>query len=76
MVIYMDQHKVAQAAPRGGFSHDAYEDEILNAGWNPSVAFLFNDVVQSAQSPELPEDLSTVDVDAFLDRIYALATQV
>ena len=27
-------------------------------------------------SPQLPEDFSAVDVPAFLDRVYALATQV
>jgi len=27
-------------------------------------------------SPQLPEDFASVDVKAFLDRVYALATQV
>ncbi len=73
MVNYL---QIENLAPRGGFSLSAYEDEIQNAGWNPAVAFMFSDVVQSPRSPELPQDLSTVDVDVFLDRIYALATQI
>ena len=75
MVIFMDQHRGAPKAPPLGFNAGDYEDEILNAGWNPEVPYLINDVVRCTRSPELPEDESTVDVDAFLDRVYALATQ-
>jgi hypothetical protein len=80
MVIYMDQHidqhNAVNAAPLSRSGLGEYEEEILNASWNPAVAYLFKDVVQCARSPELPEDLTTVDVDSFLDRIYAIATQI
>jgi len=73
---HMNQHNALNAQLTGESDFSAYDDEILNAGWNPAVAFLFSDVTQCAHSPELPEDLTTVDVDSFLDRIYAIATQI
>ena len=80
MVTYMNQHMNQHNAlndqPADASSFGAYEDEILNANWNPAVSYIFNDVMNCAHSPELPEDLTTVDVDSFLDRIYAIATQI
>jgi hypothetical protein len=73
MVIYLDQYK---AAPARSLKNGTYGDEIMNANWNPAVVYMFEDVAQRAISPELPEDLSTVDVDAFLSRVYALASQI
>ena len=73
-VIFMEQHRGTRKPPFV-FAGD-YEDEILSAGWNPAVPHLIQDVARYSRSPELPESLSTVDVDAFLDRVYALATQV
>lgn len=73
MVIYLNEHR---AAPASVLKNGAYGDEIMNANWNPAVAYLLDGVTQYTISPELPEDLSSVDVDAFLDRVYALATQI
>lgn len=76
MVIYMDEYRTAKAAPVSTLKNGTYGDEILNANWNPALVHMFNDVAHCAISPELPADLSTVDVDAFLERVYALATQI
>ena len=76
MVIYMDQYRAAKAAPVSMLKNGTYSDEIMHANWNPDVVQMLVDVAPSALSPELPEDLSTVDVDAFLGRVYALATQI
>ena len=73
MMNYMDRHRAGTEAPAIGLIAGDYEDEILNAGWNPAVPYLNNDVVRCARSPE---DESTVDVDAFLDRVYAVAAQI
>ena len=76
MVIYLDQYRAAKAAPMSVLKNGTYGDEIMNSNWNPAVVYLFNDVAQGTISPELPEDLSTVDVDTFLGQVYALATQI
>jgi uncharacterized membrane protein YqgA involved in biofilm formation len=52
-----------------------YDDEILSANWNPAIALVAmscNQIEQGLRS-RLPEDLTMIDVDAFLDRVYALA---
>ena len=76
MVIYMDECRATRAAPVRVLKNGTYGDEILNANWNPAVVYMFNNVAQRALSPELPDDLATVDVDEFLGRVYALATQI
>ena len=76
MVIYLDQRRQPKAASVSMSKNGTYGDEIMNSNWNPAVIYLLNDVAQRAISPELPEDLSTVDVEAFLGRVYALATQI
>ncbi|HKA41406.1 MAG TPA: hypothetical protein VKF40_05380 [Burkholderiales bacterium] len=51
-----------------------YTDEILCANWNPAIR-LAGAVNQNERRPRQrqPEDAMTIDVDAFLDRLYALA---
>ena len=75
MVIQMAQPRAGANTPPIGLSGD-YEDEILNAGWNPAVPYLLNDVARCSRTPEQSEEQSAMDVDAFLDRVYALATQI
>ena len=74
MVIYMHEHK--PIPERGMNSGTYYGDEIMNSNWNPAVVYLVNDGTQRVNSPDMPDDLSTVDADEFLSRIYALATQI
>ena len=52
-----------------------YDEEILNVNWNPAVTLIAVSCYQTEQGlcPRMPEDLTTIDVDAFLDRVYALA---
>ncbi len=45
----------------------AYGDEVLYAGWIPSLACHQPHAEESA----LPADLARVDVDSFLHRMYA-----
>ena len=51
-----------------------YDEEILSVNWNPAIAQVAMSCYQTEQGlrPRLPEDLTTIDVDAFLDRVYAL----
>ncbi len=76
MVIYMDDYRKAQAMNVA--THHRYDEELLCANWNPAVRVLAMSWYQTNQefSPDLPEDFSKIDADAFLNRVYALATQV
>ena len=74
MVIYMEQYAAANSAPAASRGDRTYADEIMYANWNPAVQNITREAFQTAPSPELPDNLSTVDVNAFLDRVYALAT--
>lgn len=76
MVIYLDEYRKAKAmkvvaSPR-------YDEEVLCVNWNPAIGVIAMSCYQkpSELSPQLPEDFSNVDVDAFLARVYALATQI
>ena len=76
MVIYMDDYRKAQTASLAG--RQQYDEEILCVNWNPAVRVLAESTFRPDRdlTPELPDDFSSVDVDALLNRIYALATQV
>lgn len=76
MVIYMDDYRKAQDSNLA--RHSRYDEELLCANWNPALRVLAMSCYQTAEelSPRLPEDFSKFDADAFLDRVYALATQV
>lgn len=76
MVIYLDQHRAASSIPGNGLKSGTYGDEIMNSNWSPAVVYLNDDVAQCAISPELPDDDAGLDVNAFLDKVYALATQI
>ena len=76
MVIYIDQHRTGKAAPASWLKNGTYGDEVMQASWNPAVIDIARDEVQPAPSPELPDDLSVIDVNAFLARVYGLATLI
>ncbi len=76
MVIYLDQHRQASATPGSRWKNGTYGDELMNSNWNPDVFNLSDDVAPYVISPELPDDDSALDVNAFLDKVYALATQI
>ncbi len=72
MVIYLDQYRnVTATLPRA----PRYGEDVMNANWTPELAAVAA-VEQQLRAPELPEDLSLIDVEEFMGRIYALATQV
>jgi hypothetical protein len=76
MVIYMDQYRAMKTTHTAGLKCGTYGDEILDASWNPAVLPLVLAMTNTAPSPELPDDLSTLDVDEFLARVYGLATLI
>jgi hypothetical protein len=76
VIIYMDDYRKAQTMNVA--AHRRYDEELLCVNWNPAVRVLAMSWFQTNQelSPELPDDFSKIDADAFLRRVYALATQV
>jgi len=76
MVIYMDDYRKTKAVPCS--ERSCYDEELLCVNWNPAIGVMAMSCYQTEQefSPQLPEDFASVDVKTFLDRVYALATQV
>lgn len=77
MVIYLDRYQNAKAA-RSLPSEERYSEELLYANWNPMVAIsaTLSDQCLREYSPPLPNNLATIDCDAFLNRVYALASRI
>ena len=75
MVIYMDGYRTVKSAPATWLKNGTYGDEVMQPGWNPAVVDMLREPLP-APSPDLPHDLATIVVDAFLDRIYGLATTI
>jgi hypothetical protein len=48
----------------------------MNANWNPAVAAMAANDAGSLPAMSLDEDLAVADVENFLGRIYALASQI
>lgn len=77
MIIYLDDYRAALAVDVS--EHSRYDEEVLCANWNYAIQLIAMKTYQDPQeslSPELPEDFSNMDIDAFLDRVYALATGI
>ena len=76
MVIYMDDYRTAKSMPVECLKNGTYGEEIMQASWNPAVMQMVHATAGAPSSPDFPDDLSTLDVDAFLGRVYALATLI
>jgi hypothetical protein len=76
MLIYLDDYRKAKAAKP--VEYGRYDEELLCVNWNPAVSIVALTSYQTAQelSPNLPEDFTAVDVQAFMSRVYALASQI
>jgi len=76
VIIYMDDYRKAQESRAGATRR--YDEDVLCVNWNPALQVMATACYQTPRelSPPLPESFSDVDIDAFLDRVYALATQV
>ena len=76
MVIYMDDYRKAKEANVDDRAR--YDEELLCVNWNPAIRVIAMSCYQTTEelSPQLPEDFSNLDAEAFLQRVYALATQV
>ena len=77
MIISLDEYRKAREAKRVSASQ-RQEQELLCVNWSPAVSLVAMSCFQTEQefSPQLPEDFSNIDACAFLDRVYALASQI
>ena len=76
MVIYIDQYRTAKSAPAQWLKNGTYGDEVMQAEWNPAVIQMLHEPALSALSPALPDQMSEVDAQAFLGRVYGLASLI
>jgi hypothetical protein len=82
MLVYLDEFRKTRAGgAQSGMDgaqlrNGTYGDEVLNANWTPAVLYALPTPAPQSLSPELPVDLDAVDIEAFMSRVYALASQV
>jgi hypothetical protein len=76
MVIYMDQYRATKAAPALWLKSGTYADESIPAASNLVAIAQAREAITAVPSPELPYDLSNVDVDELLAQAYALSTLI
>jgi hypothetical protein len=76
MVVYLDQYLKAKAT--NAIPARRYGVEKLCVNGNPASGVIAMSSIQNTNdlSPELPEDFTRVNVEAFLGRVYALASQI
>ena len=76
MVIYLDQYRKAKAL-RSAALHCSHEARMC-VNWNPAfgTAATFCYEHPHELSPQLPDEFTSIDIDAFVSRVYALATQI
>ncbi len=74
MLIYLDDYRKAKAVK---LPEHRLDEELLCVNWNPAFSVIALSCFQNPQelSPELPEDFAAVE-PAFMNRVYALATQI
>ena len=48
-----------------------YGDEILDSGWNPTLALQQSQIQSLENLAEMPEDMVTMSADFFLRKMYS-----
>lgn len=79
MVINLDEYRRAKAqAHAAALERQYHDEERMCVNWTPSARVLATLGYEHphAQSPALPHDLANVDVDAFIEHVQTLATQI
>jgi hypothetical protein len=77
VVIYMNQYREARAVAVGALKNGTVGGNFKRTSRTPAAVYPFNsEAAQRAISPDFPEDLTTLDMNVFLDKVYALATQI
>ncbi|MFZ2300825.1 MAG: hypothetical protein WAW10_03025 [Gallionella sp.] len=56
---------------QGASTEESYSDEVLCAGWNPAIALQQHAYFEQSRTPAIPIELVAVDVEQFLQKMYA-----
>jgi hypothetical protein len=74
MLIHLDDYRKAKAASVTVYGRD---EELLCVNWNPAFGVIALSCFQRPQelSPALPADADALQ-PAFINRVYALASQI
>lgn len=74
MVIYLNDYRKARTAMLPAVGS---EEQLLCVNWNPAFGVIAMSCYQTPQelSPQLPDDHAVVQPE-FMDRVYALASQI
>ena len=75
MVIYLDDFRTAKTAPAAWLKDGTYGNGGMQSTCR-SVVQALHYATPAVPSQELPLDLTDVDVDAFLDRVYGVASLI
>lgn len=77
MIVYLDQYRKAKALKIAA-AQQHYDEGRMCVNWNPAFRTLATFCCPHPHelSPQLPDDITSIDVDAFVNRVYALATQI
>ena len=76
MVIYLDEYRTARSEPAQWLKNGTYGDEVMHAEWNPAVIQVLNEPALLALSPKLPDQMSEIEAETFLGRVYGLASLI
>lgn len=79
MVIYLDEYRNAKAKAKAAVMQQQFhEEELMCVNWTPTASVLatFGYQHPHEESPSLPDNLAAVDVDAFVEHVQTLATQI
>ena len=82
MLIYLDDYRQAKAGmaqTNHGLTrlkNGTDGDDVMDTAWSTATLHALHKPAPNALSPELPDDLTKIDIDSFMNRIYALASQV
>ena len=77
MVIYLDEYRQAKAVKIAATRQRCDEGRMC-VNWNPAFGTLATFCYQRPHelSPRLPDDFTSIDIDPFVNRVHALATQI
>lgn len=77
MIVYLDQYRKAKALKIAAAQQRCDEGRMC-VNRNPAFRTLatFCYLHPHELSPQLPDDITSIDVDAFVNRVYALTTQI
>jgi hypothetical protein len=76
MVICLDEYRKAKASRAAAQECSEEERTCVNCGPAIAIAAGFSYPHPHELSPPLPDDLAAGDRDAFIGRVYALASQI